>query len=191
MAVHPHIRGVEGRTAVKTYRRKLGIVSYQDQGIALPLPDVVQKILEEIAAAEERAWRIYRDKRCLVHDVAGAAVLVQVQDKFPSAGIHRLLTVDLLVNRSGLLAGVARQHLCRAASRSHQAEPQVQFLHRPHGRAHCLRLTGTGIAVDYHDVALPGQKGRQPREKLVLTGRRLIRKGIPYLLLQKFPDRHS
>ncbi len=190
MAVHSHVRGVEGGTAVEADRRELGIVPHQDQGIALPLPDVVQQVLEEIAAAEERACRIYGNQRCLVHDVAGPAVLVQVQDKFSSAGVHRFLPVDLLVNRSGLLAGVARQHLCRTASRSHQSEPQVQSLHRPHGRAHRLRLTRTGIAVDYHDVALPGQKGRQPREKLVLAGRRLIREGLPYLLLQKFPDSH-
>ena len=107
MTVHSYIRGIESGTAVETYRRELGIVPDENKGVALPLTDVVQQILQKIAAAEERAARLYRNQRGLVHDIAGAAVLVQVQDKTAPSGIHRLLTVDLFVYRSGLLTCIA------------------------------------------------------------------------------------
>src|SRR5699024_4592453 len=152
-AVRGHEVGVEGRTAVVTYGRQLGVVAYEQDAAARALTDVTEQVVEQ-RTASERGARIGRGgkHRSLVDDEACVlrAVEVEREARFRVGGTF--LPVYLFMYGRGAEARMACHDLRGASGGGEQYRLYLQLFERRHERRDDGRLGRSGITVQDEDA---------------------------------------
>ena len=112
----------QGRTLLLADRRQLCLVARQQQAAVAPVVDILDEVVQQAAAAEDRVACRLADHRSFVHHEQPVAEEVDVQVELSVQTCKALLTVDCPVDGGSRPAGIQREYFCSAAGRCQQRD---------------------------------------------------------------------